>query len=89
MRIAQRTVYLPAHIERFRFCKLVLVKNFGKNPSANEQQADFFAVAAVIMVAKVYKVCYIVVVRYIKALGTGKRLPGLCVLLTFSTVTIL
>nr|DAZ70232.1 MAG TPA: hypothetical protein [Caudoviricetes sp.] len=29
MRIAQRTVYLPAHIERFRCCKLVLVKNFG------------------------------------------------------------
>nr|DAK10070.1 MAG TPA: hypothetical protein [Caudoviricetes sp.] len=42
MRIAQRTVYLPAHIERFRCCKLVLVKNFGKNPSANEQQTDFF-----------------------------------------------
>ncbi len=42
MRIAQRTVYLPAHIEQFRCCKLVLVKNFGENPSANEQQADFF-----------------------------------------------
>ena len=89
MRIAQRTVYLSAHIERFRCCKLVLVKNFGENPSANEQQADFFAVAAVIMVAKVYKVCYSVVVRDIKALGAGKRLPGLCFLSTFSTVSIL
>lgn len=89
MRIAQRTVYVPAHIGRFRCCKLVLVKNFGRNPPANGQQADFFAVAAAITVAKVYKVCYIVVVRYIKALGAGNRLPGLCVLSTFSTVTIL
>lgn len=30
MRIAQRTVYLPSHIERFRCCKLVLVKTLGE-----------------------------------------------------------
>ena len=89
MRISQGIAYLPSRIKRFRCCKLVLVKNFGRNPPANGQQADFFAVSAVIIVAKVYKVCYIVVVRYIKALGAGNRLSGLCILSTFSTVTIL